>query len=218
MSEVRKENERLKLVLARILEDYQSLQKHLVEAVQRGEQTQTNSGATLQTFPFRQTLPMIQAQEESELVSLSLGRTISSSSDKFSNYLSKFHKKETDEDKLSKEGNLSLGLDCKYEVISKPDSSNSTSVDPVMIYPSPENSFDNDDPKEDAGEKWQTTNNATSNGKAVIRSRDDEVSQQQQNPVKKPRVSVRTRCETPTVSLHRFSAPLYIHACITLYT
>ncbi|KAI3963458.1 hypothetical protein MKW98_022880 [Papaver atlanticum] len=200
MSEVRKENERLKLVLARILEDYQSLQKHLVEVVQRGEQTQTNSGATLQTFPFRQTLPMIQAQEESELVSLSLGRTTSSSSDKF-NYLSKFHKEETNEDKLSKEGNLSLGLDCKYEVISKPDSSNSTSVDPVMIYPSPENSFDNDEPKEDAGEKWQTTNNGPSNGKAVIRSRDDEVSQQQQqNPVKKPRVSVRTRCETPTMN------------------
>ncbi|KAI3985825.1 hypothetical protein MKX01_026611 [Papaver californicum] len=198
MSEVRKENDRLKLVLARILEDYQSLQKHLVEVVQQGEQTKTNSGATL-TLPFHQTLPMIQAEEESQLVSLSLGRT-TSSSDKFSNYMTQFPKGEIKEDKFSKEANLSLGLDCKYKVISKPISNNSTSAKPVMIHPSPENSLGNDDPKEDVGEKWQTTNNATSNGKAVIRSRDDEVSQQQQNPIKKPRVSVRTRCETPTMN------------------
>ncbi|KAI3974185.1 hypothetical protein MKX01_033436 [Papaver californicum] len=201
MREVRKENERLKLVLARILEDYQSLQKHLVEVVQQGEQTKTNSGATLQTtFPLHQTMPMIQAEEESQLVSLSLGRTTSSSSDRFSNYMSQFPKGETNKDKFSKEASLSLGLDCNYDVISKPVSSNSTSAEPLMIYPSPENSLGSDDLKEDAGEKWQTTNNATSNGKAVIRSRDDEVSQQQQNPVKKPRVSVRTRCETPTMN------------------
>ncbi|MCL7045208.1 hypothetical protein MKW94_004350 [Papaver nudicaule] len=194
MSQVREENNRLRTVLARILEDYQSLQKRLVEVVQQGEQTKTN---TLRTFPFHQTPPMIQPEEESQLVSLSLGRTTSSSSEKFGNYLSKLPKEETTQDKFSKEAILSLGLDCNYEVISAPISSNSTSAEPVMIYPSPENSFGNDDPKEDEREKWQT-NNAASNGKAVIRSRDDDVSQQ--NPVKKPRVSVRTRCETPTMN------------------
>lgn len=86
---------------------------------------------------------------------------------------------------IHKQG-LSLGLDCKFDLPEK-----------SPVKPSPNLSSENsvEEVKEEAGETWAP--------KGVKNARDgggeDEISQQ--NPTKRARVSVRVRCDTPTVSL-----------------
>lgn len=79
---------------------------------------------------------------------------------------------------------LSLGLDCKFDLPEK---------SPVEPSPNltPENSTE--EVKEEAGETWPPKGI-----KNVREGGDDEISQQ--NPTKRARVSVRVRCDTPTVS------------------
>lgn len=118
--------------------------------------------------------------EEPELVSLSLGTSSSG------------HKKEekvkTDKSKENEhiEGGLALGLDCKFE------GSSSGTKEPASNR-SPDNSFE--EPKEEEpGETWPPSKILKH-----LRNDDEEVSQQPQ--VKKARVSVRARCDAPTVCI-----------------
>jgi hypothetical protein len=119
--------------------------------------------------------------EEADLISLSLGRVLSDTKkDEKINLVSNQWK----EDEQTKEG-LSLGLDCKLEL--------STSIETENVRnPSPINS--SEEAKEEAGETWPP-----SKVLKTMRSGDDEALQQ--NPVKKARVCVRARCDTPTVSI-----------------
>ncbi|XP_021286059.1 probable WRKY transcription factor 61 [Herrania umbratica] len=116
-----------------------------------------------------------QEDEEPELVSLTLGRFSSDSKKDDKNKTSSQGK----EDERGKQG-LSLGLDYKFEA-SKSD------VDEPN--PSPTNS--SQEPKEE--ETWPP-----SKVLKTMRSGDDEILQQ--NPVKKARVCVRARCDTPTMN------------------
>ncbi|KAK6276270.1 hypothetical protein POUND7_005979 [Theobroma cacao] len=116
-----------------------------------------------------------QEVEEPELVSLTLGRFSSDSKTDDKNKTSSQGK----EDERGKQG-LSLGLDYKFEA-SKSD------VDEPN--PSPTNS--SQEPKEE--ETWPP-----SKVLKTMRSGDDEILQQ--NPVKKARVCVRARCDTPTMN------------------
>lgn len=122
-----------------------------------------------------------QGSEHHELVSLTLGRI--SSEPKRDGKSCKTSSQGENHDKKS----LSLGLDCTFEA-SKSDTNeglpNLSSV----------NSFG--EPKEEAGEAWQR-----SKALKTMRGGDDEVIMQQ-NPAKKARVSVRARCDTPTVSIY----------------
>ncbi|KAL1541603.1 DNA binding domain [Salvia divinorum] len=110
------------------------------------------------------------APADHELIDLSLAM---SSSDR---------KGETSKIRDDKQG-LSLGLDCKFDLPEK---------SPVTINLTPENSIE--EAKEEAGETWPH--------KGVKNGRDgggeDEISQQ--NPTKRARVSVRVRCDTPTMN------------------
>lgn len=118
--------------------------------------------------------------EEADLISLSLGRVLSDTKkDEKINLVSNQWK----EDEQTKEG-LSLGLDCKLEL------STSTETENVR-NPSPINS--SEEAKEEAGETWPP-----SKVLKTMRSGDDEALQQ--NPVKKARVCVRARCDTPTIN------------------
>ncbi|GLT58587.1 hypothetical protein SLA2020_314670 [Shorea laevis] len=116
-----------------------------------------------------------QEAEEPELVSLTLGRSATDS-------------KKDEKNKTSNEGKegLTLGLDCKFDV-SKSDVENEVS----LPNQSPTNS--SEDPKKEAAETWPPSKILK-----TMRNGDDEVLQQ--NPVKKARVCVRARCDTPTMN------------------
>lgn len=157
MGEVREENQRLRMYLDQIMKDYKTLQMQFYDVVRQEAKESTEKASILQI-------------EEPEFVSLSLGRV---SSDPKKDEKNKTTSKVEDD---GVKGGLSLGLDCKFEVLN----------------PSPENSFGG--PKEDAGESWPPSKSLK-----TMRTGDDEISQQ--NPAKRCRVSVRARCDTPTVSI-----------------
>ncbi|GKV14098.1 hypothetical protein SLEP1_g25017 [Rubroshorea leprosula] len=115
--------------------------------------------------------------EEPELISLTLGRSAIDSK--------KDEKNKTSNEGKGKEG-LTLGLDCKFDV-SKSDVENEVS----LPNQSPTNS--SEDPKEEAVETWPPSKILK-----TMRNGDDEVLQQ--NPIKKTRVCVRARCDTPTMN------------------
>ncbi|XP_031273597.1 WRKY transcription factor 72A-like [Pistacia vera] len=169
MGEVREENERLKMYLGRIMNDYKILQMRFHDFVQQDAKNSTDTSNDHD-----------QEVEETELVSLSLGRF---SSDSKKEEKTKTSSSGKEDDQKIKEG-LSLGLECKFEV-SKPDA-NEALPDPSLT-----NSFE--ESKEEAGETWPP-----SKALKTMRSGDEDISQQ--NPVKRARVSVRARCDTPTMN------------------
>ncbi|PSR89641.1 WRKY transcription factor 72 [Actinidia chinensis var. chinensis] len=115
--------------------------------------------------------------DQPELVSLSLGRT-SSDPRKDEKAIRKGK-----EDQQDKEG-LALGLQSHFEA------SKTGPIDESSIKLSPENSLE---ANKEAGEIWPPKT-----GLKTMRNEDDEASQQ--NPAKKARVSVRVRCDTPTMN------------------
>ncbi|XP_057951889.1 WRKY transcription factor 72A-like [Malania oleifera] len=169
MGEVREENQRLKIYLDRIMQDYEALQMQFYDIVQQEAKKSMRTTNTSQEII-----------EEPELVSLSLGRM---SNDSKMNEKSKIYGIKTEDALQVKEG-LALGLDCKYEA--------TAATKRPSPNPSLENSFD--EPKEDAGETW-----TPSKVLKTTRGGDDEISQQT-HVSKKARVSVRARCDTPTMN------------------
>lgn len=121
-----------------------------------------------------------QEVEEPQLVSLSLGR--SSSEPKKEEKINNSSKSSKKDDEFDHKG-LALGLECKFD------------PGPVQLVNnlSPENSFELKG--SDVTETWPPSKSLK-----TIRSGDDD-DVLQQNPLKKARVSVRARCDTPTVSM-----------------
>lgn len=172
---MKEENERLKSYLNQIMRDYRSLQMRFLEASSKHDPEKPSEGAKVGDRDRK-------LEESDDLVSLSLGRASSSVDTK----KEERNRSPLGQEKKYDEEGLALALDCKFEA----SKSGTTESQP---NPSPENSSE-EEPKEDAGETWppsKVLKTMRSNG-------DDEVSQQ--NPVKKARVSVRARCDTPTVS------------------
>lgn len=184
MDEVQEENQRLKMYLDRIMRDYQTLQTQFYDIVrQESKKNSTDMSAHKDQDQ--------ENEEPDHLVSLSLGRFSSDPSknkdeNKSKNASASDHGME--EDKKVKE-ELSLGLDYKYE------GSKSDANESLPLNRSPTNSFE--ELKEEAGETWPP-----SKALKIARSGDDELLQQ--NTVKKTRVSVRARCDTPTVSVYTY--------------
>lgn len=170
MGEVREENERLKTILARIMKDYQSLQMHLFDVVQQDRNKK----------PPVENSDAHQENEESELVSLSLG---SSSRD---------HRKgektaitpETKEDERMK-GDLSLGLNSRFDNCGAPSAEGPSNS-------SGETGLEEPREEDGAGEPWHIN-------KSLKMSRPGDEDLSHRVPVKNARVSVRARCDTPTV-------------------
>lgn len=173
MGEVIEENQRLKMYLDRVMKDYRALQMQFYEMVQ---QEPNKSSSTITTTH--------QENEEPELVSLSLGR--SSSDGKKDDNACKNHGKEkmNEDDKEC----LALGLECKFEL-----PKNNDNAQPENS-PNPSLGTSSDEVKEEAGETWPPQKSS----KTGRTGGEEEVSQQ--NPTKRARVSVRVRCDTPTVS------------------
>ncbi|KAJ0105289.1 hypothetical protein Patl1_17838 [Pistacia atlantica] len=154
----------------------ESARAEMGEVREENERLKIKTRRTLQTH----LMIMTKKSKETELVSLSLGRF---SSDSKKEEKTKTSSSGKEDDQKIKEG-LSLGLECKFEV-SKPDA-NEALPDPSLT-----NGFE--EPKEEAGETWPP-----SKALKTMRSGEEDISQQ--NPVKRARVSVRARCETPTMN------------------
>ncbi|CAL5050945.1 unnamed protein product [Urochloa decumbens] len=182
MGEVREENKRLKTMLSRIVEDYRSLQLHFHDVLQQGQAKKLSDPATA-AVPID--------IEEPEFVSLSLGTSAS------------MHKKEEKssvsegkgrEDSMNVKGGLSLGLsDCKVGA------TNNAKIQPDVQTLSPEGSSEDankDGIVEAADQQWppsKTLKNLRSAAEA-----EDDIGPLQQG--KKARVSVRARCDAPTMN------------------
>lgn len=165
------ENQRLKMYLDKIMKDYRALQMQFRDTIVQQEINKPSSGTSvITTTTHNHHQEEIDQESDDQFVSLSLGRTTNSSSTDHHHHVKK--------DDSSKDGQLTLGLDCKLELPSN---------EHVSPNPSPEAS--SEEVKED-------TNAGDQKGTKTMRT-DDEVSQQ--NPAKRARVSVRVRCDTPTV-------------------
>ncbi|KAG8637898.1 probable WRKY transcription factor 72 [Manihot esculenta] len=163
MGQVREENERLKKMVQQMEKDYQSLKFHFFDLL--GQETCKKS---------EDSTPSSDETEESELVSLCLGRTPSESK----KYEKGSNSSRSSRENEDLEAGLTLGLDSKFQMSTELESN-----------PSPENSLD---AKEDeAGETWPPS-------KILKRNIDDEDAKQ--GDVKRARVCVRARCETPTIN------------------
>ncbi|XP_059670288.1 probable WRKY transcription factor 72 isoform X2 [Cornus florida] len=175
MSEVKEENARLKMMLEKIKKDYQSLQMQFVYSLQQ-ESKKNNSSPCITDH---------EDIEEPELVSLRLGRSSPPSETKRDHDNNSSSSKARSEDEQLK-GGLKLGLDYNNFEGSK--------SDPVELVSDPSPEISLEERKEDeAGETWPP-----SKALKTMRSGEDELSQQ--TGVKRARVSVRARCDTPTMN------------------
>lgn len=183
MGEVREENERLKKMLEQIEKDYKSLQLRFFDILQKADPAKKSTNST-QYFSHDDQIM------ESELVSLCLGRSSSpgevKKEERTSNNASKSSRKNGDDEELK--ASLNLALDPKIQ----------PSLELGVSNLSPENSSE-ETKEEEAGDAWPPSKVL----KTMRGNGDDEVSPQ--SNVKRARVSVRARCDAPTVSLSLFN-------------
>ncbi|KAJ0100180.1 hypothetical protein Patl1_22145 [Pistacia atlantica] len=179
MGEVREENERLRTMLERVAKDYKSLQLRFFDILQQEEPSRK---------PVTEHNPSPSNDEtimEPELVSLCLGRSSSGAASETKKE-EKTNKSTREEEELK--ASLSLALDSKFQ----PSLELLTSTSHFSPENSSEEPKDHDEKEATAGETWPPSKMLK-----TMRNGDDEASQQ--NPVKRARVSVRARCDTPTV-------------------
>ncbi|CAL0318276.1 unnamed protein product [Lupinus luteus] len=177
MREVIEENKRLKLLLARLSNDYQSLQTNFTDILIQQDRQEESTKATCQTSIVH---------EESEFISLSLGMSCTNqpSRDEKKNS-NRAEKRKLDDEDLHK--GLALGLDIKFDP--------STTEAEVTNNHSQQRRFGNEEEKrEESSEIW-----AHSKVMNTMKAEDkSETSQHSQ--LKKTRVSIRARCETQTMN------------------
>ncbi|KAK4257172.1 hypothetical protein QN277_006795 [Acacia crassicarpa] len=191
MGEVREENQRLKMCLERIMKEYHDLQMQFQVIAQQEAATTKSCGDQRPTNIVKN---QEAASEESDLVSLSLGRVPASSNEK-SKVMSSKPSLQLQREEEEEEKDLALGLDCKFET----SKSGSTTEALPNNNGSPTNTSELAHKAEEAGESWPPSKAALNNKSPRDSSTDqDEVSQQ--NPAKKARVCVRARCDTPTLN------------------
>ncbi|KAG8069640.1 hypothetical protein GUJ93_ZPchr0006g43444 [Zizania palustris] len=178
MGEVREENERLKTMLSSIEHKYRSLQMHFYDVLAN----------KLPDSPDPATLPT--DIEEPEFISLRLGTSTSKRNKEDQSTIGEV--KGTEDFLKIKEGGLSLGLSgCRVG------DNNSEKVRPDVMTMSPEGSFE--DAKDDTAEtteQWPPSKMLKN--LSVGAEAEDDIAPQPQ--VKKARVSVRARCDAPTMN------------------
>lgn len=171
MNEVKLENARLKLLLQQIEKDYSSLQTRFFNICQPVLKKSISPTCTHEN---------IADEEESELVSLRLGRSPSSSESKKVDKKRSYDKTIEDYPSCDKSNDgLKLGLDYSTGV-----------SESELVKPS-------NDPSPGPTSEVVKTVQKGDDESVNKRAGDDEVSQPN---VKRARVSVRTKCDYPTVS------------------
>lgn len=210
MGEVREENERLKSMLSRIVAQYQSLQMHFLDVVKVQEQASSSAAKAAEKQLTVAPAPAPGTDDgPDDLVSLSLGTRASSGGAP----RRKGHERsssssgtaETTTAGADDEGHhqLSLGLgfargsELPSMAATDDDKASHASAAPVLNLSSDSSGSadDNDDTAKPALAAAGTARKSPSAG-AGDGTADDEVQQQ----AKKARVSIRVKCDTPTVS------------------
>lgn len=175
MGEVKEENERLKLLICQIVKDSQSLHTRFLDVLRKEEANKSTA------TPIEEN-----NEEHHQLISLSLGR---SSSIDPSKKREKKSSKEADDGKQGNDGDggLELGLECKFvpDGSIEPEKNNNPSCESSLGKPEEE--------EKEPTEVWPPSKIL----KSVNKGDEENVSESMQ--LKKTRVSVRTRCDTPTV-------------------
>lgn len=206
MGEVREENERLKTMLSRIVTQYQSLQTHFLDVVKVHEQAAAK--AKLPAAP-------VAADDADDLVSLSLGTRSNGAARRKGHERSSSSSAGTAET-TADEGQLSLGLGiARGTGLSADDdkASGASAAPPRILNLSSDDSSSADDTAkptaQDAAACPTGTSRKSPSGGAG-EGADDEVQQQ----AKKARVSVRVKCDTPTVrvtstTLHHYKQEIF---------
>nr|AZU90768.1 WRKY transcription factor 19 [Siraitia grosvenorii] len=177
MSQVKEENQRLKMCLDQIMKDYEALKRQFHDIIQReGKKSTQTSASTIND----------EVEEADDMVSLTLGRF---SSDQNKNTSSE--RKDQKDHKLVQLkqdwGSLGLG-DCKSRDSEAGERNKNPPASDHMQSPT-----ESEAKEEEAGETWPPSKALKS-----LPAGEDEVSQQ--NPPKKARVCVRARCDTPTMN------------------
>ncbi|XP_019432030.1 PREDICTED: probable WRKY transcription factor 36 [Lupinus angustifolius] len=177
MGEVIEENKRLKFLLARLSNDYQSLQTNFTEILIQQDKQEESTKATCKTSMIH---------EESDFITLSLGISCTNQPCRDEKKNGKrTEKRKLDDEDLHK--GLALGLDIKFDP--------STTEAEVTNNHSQQRSFENEEGKgEESSEIWPHSK-VMNTMKAEDKS---ETSQHSQ--LKKTRVSIRARCETQTMN------------------
>uniref|UniRef100_A0A0E0JF08 WRKY domain-containing protein n=1 Tax=Oryza punctata TaxID=4537 RepID=A0A0E0JF08_ORYPU len=197
MGEVREENERLKTMLTRIVSDYQSLHMHFLDVVKVKKQTAADDKAAELAADDE---AAADDDEPDDLVSLSLCTRPNAAAaaaarrkghERTSSSSSSGGETRGDHD----DGRLSLGLSCARGVASDDDDKASRALPPMPVL---NLSSDSSGDATGAGAGEPTQPNKASRSSSGGDGADDEVLQQQQ--AKKARVSVRVKCDTPTMN------------------
>ncbi|XP_021299604.1 probable WRKY transcription factor 61 isoform X2 [Herrania umbratica] len=172
MGEVKEENGRLKLLLSQVMKEYQSLHMRFCDILQQEEEAKKST----------ERAPSYQGNEEPDLVSLSLGRSSGTESKKEEKKSSNLSTNGKEDEKPNGNEGLALGLECKFEPTGSTEKN-----------PSPETNFGKQE-EEEPTEIWPPSKILK-----TVRSGDEDAAELMQLK-KAARVSVRARCDTPTMN------------------
>ncbi|XP_062111670.1 WRKY transcription factor 72A-like isoform X2 [Humulus lupulus] len=204
MSDVKKENERLKLVLSRLLKDYQSLQTHFFEILRNQEAKDKTNEDIKPLMKINDSITAADHNNNHDQLSLSLGRTSSASTTTHTDREPRTNNEKKSSISTSSKGNDDYreGLHSNSGKLALGLGTGSTSTDDHQMMKKSTSSDDDilEDNKEEATteptEMWPPSKVPI---KTVRSEGEENDGVSQVSPLKKARVSVRARCDTPTM-------------------